>query len=63
MATKVIIQVEKCKEEKNFSCYMVDKFPDFHLAGFGNSAKQAMDDIFVAKEEIKELLEGGKTNA
>jgi hypothetical protein len=57
MATKVIIQVEKCKEEKNFSCYMVDKFPDFHLAGFGNSAKQAMEDIFVAKEEIKELLE------
>lgn len=45
MATKVIIQVEKCKEEKNFSCYMVDKFPDFHLAGFGNSAKQAMEDI------------------
>ncbi len=40
MATKVIIQVEKCKEEKNFSCYMVDKFPDFHLVGFGNSAKQ-----------------------
>lgn len=45
MATKVIIQVEKCKEEKNFSCYMVDKFPDFHLVGFGNSAKQAMEDI------------------
>ena len=29
MATKVIIQVEKCKEEKNFSCYMPELVFEF----------------------------------
>ncbi len=57
MATKVTIQVEKGKQDKNFSCFMVEKFPDFSLAGFGNSAKQAIEDMYVAQQEIKALLE------
>ena len=57
MAIKVTIQVEKGKQEKNFSCFMVESLPDFELAGFGNSAKQAIEDMFVSQREIKELLE------
>ena len=57
MAIKVTIQVEKGKQEKNFSCFMVERLPDFELAGFGNSAKQAIEDMFVSQREIKELLE------
>lgn len=57
MATKVTIQVEKGKQEKNFSCFMVEELPDFTLAGYGNTAKQAIEDMFVAQKEIKELLE------
>ena len=57
MATKVTIQVEKGKQEKNFSCFMVDELPDFALAGYGNTARQAIEDMYVAQKEIKELLE------
>lgn len=57
MATKVTIQVEKSKQEKNFSCFMVEELPDFALAGYGNTAKQAIEDMYVAQKEIKELLE------
>lgn len=57
MATKVTIQVEKGKQEKNFSCFMVEELPDFALAGYGNTAKQAIEDMCVAQKEIKELLE------
>ena len=57
MATKVTIQVEKGKQDKNFSCFMVENLPDFSLAGFGNSAKQAIEDMYVAQKEIKELME------
>ncbi len=61
MSTKVTVNVEKDSGSKSFSCYMVDKFPDFHLAGYGNSAKQAIDDMLVAMNEIRELLsEEGK---
>ena len=57
MATKVTIQVEKSKQEKNFSCFMVEKLPNFGLTGYGNTAKQAIEDMYVAQKEIKELLE------
>lgn len=57
MATKVTIQVEKGKQEKNFSCFMVEELPDFALAGYGNTAKQAIEDMYVAQKEIKEILE------
>lgn len=57
MATKVTIQVEKGKQEKNFSCFMVEELPDFALAGYGNTARQAIEDMYVAQKEIKELLE------
>ena len=57
MATNVTIQVEKGKQEKNFSCFMVEKLPNFGLTGYGNTAKQAIEDMYVAQKEIKELLE------
>ena len=62
MATKVTIQVEKGKQEKNFSCFMVENLPDFGLAGYGNTAKQAIEDMYVAQKEIKELLEEERWN-
>lgn len=36
---------------------MVEELPDFALAGYGNTAKQAIEDMYVAQKEIKELLE------
>jgi len=57
MATKVTIQVEKGKQARNFSCFMVESLPYFHLAGFGNSARHAIEDMYIAQQEMKELLE------
>ena len=36
---------------------MVEKLPNFGLTGYGNTAKQAIEDMYVAQKEIKELLE------
>lgn len=44
------------------SCFMVEDVPDFGLAGFGDSPKEAKADMLLAYEEIKEILkEEGKT--
>lgn len=61
MTTKITIQVCKDNDKKSFSCFMVEDLPDFSLTGFGNSARHAIDDMYVALKEIKELLkEEGK---
>ncbi len=57
MAKKVTVKVEKQPGENNFSCYMVDEFPGFGLAGYGNSAREAIEDIYVAEKEMKEIME------
>lgn len=61
MKQNVTIKVEKGPGNKNFSCYMVEDMPDFGLAGYGSSAKEAIDDLYVSYNEIKEeLLKEGK---
>lgn len=57
MKKKVIIQVEKQPGEKNFSCYMVESMPGFGLSGFGKTAREAIEDICVARDETREIFE------
>ncbi len=54
---KVTIKVEKSQAENFYSCYMVDEMPDFSLSGFGKSALEAMEDLYEAEKEIRELLQ------
>ncbi len=56
MTKKVTIRVEKSRSENYYSCYMMDDMPDFGLAGFGKSAKEAIEDLYVAQQEIREDL-------
>lgn len=57
---KAKVTIEK-SSDGTFSAYMEDLFPDFGLAGYGESAKEAIDDFFCSFGEIKSLLsEQGK---
>ena len=62
MAQKVTIQVEKQPgDEDFFACYMLDDMPGFGLAGYGDTVQEAIDDLYIAQEEMKELFhEEGK---
>ncbi len=53
----VTVQVEKQPGEKNFSCFVVDDTPGFLLTGYGYSAKEAIEDLYVAEKEMREILE------
>lgn len=57
MKKKVTIKVEKQPGEKNFSCYMVEDMPGFGLSGFGKTARDAMNDIILARDETKSIFE------
>ena len=46
--------MEKAKDG-NYSCYVDDDLPGFGLAGFGETAEAAKEDMLEAYEEIKEL--------
>lgn len=62
MAQKVTVIVEKGKGDKNFSCFVADELPGFGLAGYGRTAKEAMDDLYIAQDETREILkEKGET--
>lgn len=62
MAQKVTIQVEKQPgDEDFFACYMLDDMPGFGLAGYGDTVQEAIDNLYIAQEEMKELFhEEGK---
>ena len=62
MAQKVTIQVEKQPgDEDFFACYMLDDMPGFGLAGYGDTVQEAIDDLYIAQEEMKALFhEEGK---
>ena len=62
MAQKVTIQVEKQPgDEDFFACYMLDDMPGFGLAGYGDTVQEAIDDLYIAQEEMKEFFhEEGK---
>lgn len=51
------IKVEKGKGSRNFACFMEEIMPDFGLAGYGATAKEAIDDFYATRDEIKEELE------
>ena len=57
---KVTVIMEKAKDG-NYSCYVDDDLPGFGLAGFGETAEAAKEDMLEAYEEIKGLqAEEGK---
>lgn len=39
-----------------FATYMLESFEKFAAHGFGNTAEEAMEDLFVAIEEFREML-------
>lgn len=61
MRRKVTIYVEKGQGSNNFACSMDDDVPGFGLAGYGPTARAAIEDMHVAYDEIKALrAEEGK---
>ncbi len=52
---RVTIKVEKSPGEEFYSCYMVEDMPKFGLAGYGKSAREAIEDIYIAEKETREL--------
>lgn len=52
---EVKVTIEK-NPDGTYSSYMEDLFPEFGLAGYGESAKEAIDDFFCSLEETKEFL-------
>ena len=57
---KVTVIMEKVKDG-NYSCYVDDDLPGFGLAGFGETAEAAKEDMLEAYAEIKALqTEEGK---
>lgn len=62
MAKRVVtVQLEKGPGKGNFACFMVDDMPWGGLAGAGRTAREAMADIAVARDEMREILaEKGK---
>ena len=57
---KVTVIMEKAKDG-NYSCYVDDDLPGFGLAGFGETAEAAKEDMLEAYAEIKALqTEEGK---
>src|SRR5574344_177670 len=54
---RVNLQVEKQPGEKNFSCFMVDDIPGFGLQGYGKSVREAIDDLYATRDEMKSIFE------
>ena len=52
---KATVIVEK-NSDGTYSAFMEDDMPDFGLAGYGNSAKEAIDDFHAAVEETADFL-------
>lgn len=58
---EVKVTIEK-SPDGTYSAYMEELFDDFGLAGYGNSAKEAIEDFYCSVQETKELLKKkGKT--
>ena len=52
MAKKVTVIVEKACE-KNFTCFMTESVDNWSLVGGGTTAQKAINDIYVAYDEMK----------
>lgn len=57
MSVKLLVIVERGPGKRNFSCFATETVGDFSLAGYGASAREAMDDIKVSAQEFKEIAE------
>lgn len=53
---EVKVTIEK-NSDGEYSAYMEEIFPDFGLAGYGATAREAIDDFFCAFVETKALLQ------
>lgn len=52
---EVKVTVEK-SPDGTYSVFMEDDLPDFGLAGYGQSAKEAIDDFFCSLKETEEIM-------
>lgn len=52
---KAKVTVEK-SADGSYAAFMEDDMPDFGLAGYGETAKEAIDDFRVSVDETKEYL-------
>lgn len=52
---EVKVTIEK-SPDGTYSAFMEDDIPGFGLAGYGNTAKEAIEDFFNALSETKELF-------
>lgn len=56
--SQVTITTQACVEKvgnKNFACYTTDKIENCALAGYGETPQEAIDDMNLTYEEIKEI--------
>ena len=53
---KATVIVEK-NPDGTYSAYMEEDMPDFGLAGYGNSAKEAIDDFYAAVDETAQYMQ------
>lgn len=56
MAKNVVVIIEKANDG-TYSCYTNDKFNDFALFGYGETAEAAKQDFITAYYEMRDLLE------
>lgn len=55
MKVKRIVIVERGKGKRNFSCFAPEGIGKYYLAGYGTSAREAMEDIQTTVQECKEM--------
>ena len=53
MVANIVIEMAS---DGGFACYMQESVPHFALFGYGDTAKEAKEDLLQAYEEIKEML-------
>lgn len=62
MKVKVLAIVERGKGKRNFSCFATESVGNCGFAGYGATAREAMDDIKVAVKEYQKMTaEKGET--
>lgn len=55
MKVKLLAIVERGKGKRNFSCFATESVGNSGLAGYGATAREAMEDIKVCVKEYKEM--------
>lgn len=53
MVANIVIEMAS---DGGFACYMQETIPHFALLGYGDTAKEAKEDLLQSYEEIKEML-------